>query len=59
METLTIGELARAAGVNVETVRYYERRGYLVAPVRAVAKFESVLVDQQAVTLTPHETRPE
>jgi DNA-binding transcriptional MerR regulator len=31
---MTIGALARAAGVNVETVRYYERRGLLVAPQR-------------------------
>jgi DNA-binding transcriptional MerR regulator len=29
----TIGNLARAAGVNVETVRYYERRGLLQRPV--------------------------
>jgi len=32
--TMTIGALARAAGVNVETVRYYERRGLLAAPQR-------------------------
>jgi MerR family transcriptional regulator, copper efflux regulator len=36
METLYIGELARRAGVSVETVRYYERRG-LVAPPRRSA----------------------
>lgn len=30
----TIGELARAAGVNVETVRFYERRGLLRQPDR-------------------------
>ena len=29
----TIGKLAAAAGVNVETVRYYERRGLLSQPV--------------------------
>lgn len=29
---LTIGALARAAGVGVETVRYYERRGLLERP---------------------------
>jgi MerR family mercuric resistance operon transcriptional regulator len=29
---LTIGALARAAGVNVETVRYYARRGLLKPP---------------------------
>jgi MerR family mercuric resistance operon transcriptional regulator len=31
---MTIGALARAAGVNVETVRYYERRGLLARPAR-------------------------
>ncbi len=30
----TIGELAEAAGVHVETVRYYERRGLLSRPRR-------------------------
>jgi MerR family mercuric resistance operon transcriptional regulator len=29
---LTIGKLAAAAGVNVETVRYYERRGLITQP---------------------------
>src|SRR5258708_11178528 len=31
---LTIGRLARAAGVNVETVRYYQRRGLVAEPDR-------------------------
>lgn len=31
---MTIGELARRAGVNVQTVRYYERRGLLAEPHR-------------------------
>ena len=30
----TIGSLARAAGVGVETVRYYQRRGLLPEPAR-------------------------
>ncbi len=30
----TIGGLARAAGVNVETVRYYQRRGLMPRPGR-------------------------
>ena len=30
----TIGGLARAAGVGVETVRYYQRRGLLSEPAR-------------------------
>ena len=28
-ESLTIGKLAREAGMNLETVRYYERRSLL------------------------------
>ena len=31
-EKLTIGQLAQAAGVNVETIRYYQRRGLLYKP---------------------------
>ena len=33
--TLRSGELARAAGVNQQTLRYYERRGLLAEPVRS------------------------
>ena len=29
---LTIGKLAERAGVNVETIRYYQRRGLLDEP---------------------------
>ena len=34
MRNLTIGQLARAAHVGVETIRYYERRGLLPKPPR-------------------------
>lgn len=34
MEGLTIGRLARESQVNVETIRYYERRGLLPRPPR-------------------------
>lgn len=34
MERLTIGKLASAAGVGVETVRYYQRSGLLPVPKR-------------------------
>lgn len=34
MNTLTIGQLARHAGVHIETVRYYERRGLIPEPPR-------------------------
>lgn len=31
---LTIGKLAKAGGVGIETVRYYQRRGLLAEPAR-------------------------
>jgi len=34
MSGMTIGRLARAARVSVETIRYYQRRGLLEAPPR-------------------------
>ena len=33
--SLTVGELAKATGVHVETVRYYQRRGLLAEPAAA------------------------
>jgi MerR family mercuric resistance operon transcriptional regulator len=37
----TIAWLARAGGVGVETVRYYQRRGLLPLPKRGLAAMES------------------
>ena len=37
--TYTIGRLAEAAGVHVETVRYYERRGLLAPPPRSASGY--------------------
>lgn len=34
MKTFSVGQLAKAANVNIETVRYYERRGLLPEPKR-------------------------
>jgi DNA-binding transcriptional MerR regulator len=34
VEALTIGQLAQEAGVNIETIRYYERRQLLREPPR-------------------------
>ena len=34
LESLTIGTFAKAAGVNVETIRFYQRRGLLPQPHR-------------------------
>jgi MerR family mercuric resistance operon transcriptional regulator len=34
VQSLTIGKLAAAGGVGVETIRYYQRRGLLETPTR-------------------------
>src|SRR5215469_9295722 len=39
MEQLTIGQLAKHAHVNRETVRYYERRRLLQRPSRSIASY--------------------
>src|SRR5260370_19574873 len=39
MKSLTIGRLAKQAGVNVETVRFYERRGLLPKPPRTASGY--------------------
>jgi MerR family transcriptional regulator, copper efflux regulator len=36
---LTIGEVAERAGVQIETVRYYERRGLLEKPPRSASNY--------------------
>lgn len=38
---MRIGELARQAGVDVQTVRYYEREGLLEAPARTAAGYRA------------------
>jgi MerR family mercuric resistance operon transcriptional regulator len=38
-ERLTIGRLARVGGVNLETIRYYEREGLLPRPPRTRAGY--------------------
>jgi MerR family mercuric resistance operon transcriptional regulator len=38
-KSLTIGHLAKEAGVNLETVRYYERRGLLPTPPRSASGY--------------------
>jgi MerR family mercuric resistance operon transcriptional regulator len=39
VEVLSIGQLAEAAGVHIETIRYYERRGLLPEPPRSAAGY--------------------
>ena len=46
--SLTISEVASAAGVNVQTLRYYERRGILEEPLRTPAGYRQY--DPEAVT---------
>jgi MerR family transcriptional regulator, mercuric resistance operon regulatory protein len=38
-EHLTIGRLAKAAGVNIETIRYYQRRGLLDEPSKPLGGY--------------------
>jgi len=38
---MKIGELSRATGTNIETIRYYERIGLLPAPHRTAANYRS------------------
>ena len=39
MKSLTIGHLAREAGINLGTVRYYKRRGLLPKPPRSASGY--------------------
>ncbi|MDX8398849.1 MAG: Hg(II)-responsive transcriptional regulator [Gallionellaceae bacterium] len=39
LKTLTIGSMARAANVNVETIRYYQRLGLLMEPLKPLGGF--------------------
>lgn len=38
---MKIGELARAAGVDVQTVRYYEKEGLIDAPFRTASGYRA------------------
>lgn len=45
MTELTIGRTARAAGVGVETIRFYERKGLVTRPPRPEAGFRTYEVE--------------
>lgn len=47
-KSFTIGALARTAGVNVETIRYYQRRGLLPKPGKPVAGYRRYPADTLA-----------
>lgn len=40
-ESLTIGRLAKTVGVNVETVRYYQRVGLLIEPAKPLMGYRT------------------
>jgi DNA-binding transcriptional MerR regulator len=44
-DVLTISGLAAAANVNIETIRYYERRGLLSPPARTGAGYRQFTAD--------------
>ena len=39
MTTMTIGRLAKEAGINIDTIRYYERNGLIPEPVRRASGY--------------------
>ena len=67
MSSLTIGALAKQAGVGVETVRFYERRGLVRRPVRPRAGYRAYpdeaigrirfIRNAQALGFTLHEVK--
>src|SRR5882724_4188159 len=44
-EKLTIGRVAQAAGVNIETIRYYQRRGLLDEPDKPLGGYRRYSAD--------------
>jgi DNA-binding transcriptional MerR regulator len=47
VDALTLGGLAREAGVNPETIRYYERRGLLPEPPRTASGYRQYSPDDR------------
>lgn len=48
IQALTIGKLAKATGVNAETIRYYERAGMIAPPGRTEGNYRSYRDDDVA-----------
>lgn len=44
-QQLTRGEIAKRGGVNIETIRYYERRGLLPKPQRSASGYRLFSTD--------------
>ncbi len=45
MDGLMIGEVAKQGGVNLETIRYYEREGLIAKPPRSNAGYRAFPID--------------
>lgn len=45
MSTLTIGKLANSADVNIETIRYYQRRGLINEPIKPKSGYRQYPVE--------------
>ena len=45
MDGLKRGELAKRCGVNIETLRYYEKRGLLASPARSASGYRLYSTD--------------
>ncbi len=45
MDGLTVSEVAKQAGVNLQTIRYYERQGLLPKPPRSASNYRLYSVD--------------
>lgn len=46
MNTLTIGKLAKQAGIGIETVRFYERQGLIQPPDRTDSNYRIYPADE-------------
>jgi len=44
-KTMTIGKLASAAGISVETIRFYQRQGLIIQPEKPLNGFRQYHVD--------------
>ena len=53
MEKLTIGQLAEASGVHLETIRYYERIGLIRNPPRTAGQRGARIMGAAAPTPAP------
>ncbi len=45
MNLLSIGQVAKAVGISVETVRFYEKQGLLLAPMRSESGYRQYKPD--------------